>query len=449
MEDDNQIFDRLIEIEQKSREGIGGIIELLSDFEQQNQDCMEECLVLANEISNLISNSENKPKYQLNLLDEIGVNEPMTSRIISIILKYRNKNNHVLCRSFIEHFLVPYGFDIKWFSTPEISAERDNIDICIQEKGKYAVIIENKLKGAVFQRNQLARYIAKMRKAGYSDDRIFIVILPNTVDRGFCNGIRKSVWRLPEDWEKPNQERRCADFDDVCCKCDVPEDFYDEKICRGCDKKLKEIFSVRNITLSINFLAWLKDDCLNFNLVPEEEYVLRSAIVQFADFLDGIYNNRLNDKLLKEMEDFLREKLLKQGESKQEQWKKLEKTKKNADELTKGLESLMKEFKKECIEDWKRKLSDNWKVQSDAESFWIDIDGVKCGCWNGDCPYWGFKCDSPTSEQKEMVDKIISELKKIETKKEEKGWIAWNYTFHGDERCEAFYQAAKDLGYLK
>ena len=31
----------------------------------------------------------------------------------------------------------------------------------------------------------------------------------------------------------------------------------------------------------------------------------------------------------------------------------------------------------------------------------------------------------------------------------EKGWIAWCYTWHGDTRCDMFYEAALELGYLK
>lgn len=93
-----------------------------------------------------------------------------------------------------------------------------------------------------------------------------------------------------------------------------------------------------------------------------------------------------------------------------------------------------------------------WLKCENRKSFGINIQGVWCGCWcddgSGAKPYWGFQCDSPTQEQIEMVNRI---LEKVGNKyaKPEPGWIAWYYTWHGDERCNDLYVAARELGYLK
>ena len=71
----------------------------------------------------------------------------------------------------------------------------------------YAVIIENKIHDAVFQRNQLARYI-NVTKSLTNEDNVFIVLLPKESYNGYINGIPDSVWRLPCDWDVSNNERK-------------------------------------------------------------------------------------------------------------------------------------------------------------------------------------------------------------------------------------------------
>ena len=181
---------------------INRVLDLITKYENELQKWIKDNLSLSKKIDEIIDSSEYKPNYQINIIDTIGIVETQTSTLISLILKYRNRNGNILCRSFIEKFLVPIGFNLHCYQTPIITAETDRIDVCIQEKNQYAIIIENKLKGAVFQRNQIARYIGKMRKAGYDDDKIFIVILPEHIaDEHFFECINKSVWRLPPDWE--------------------------------------------------------------------------------------------------------------------------------------------------------------------------------------------------------------------------------------------------------
>ena len=45
----------------------------------------------------------------------------------------------------------------------------------------------------------------------------------------------------------------------------------------------------------------------------------------------------------------------------------------------------------------------------DKKYFGIDINGVNCGCWFGDKPYWGFQCNTPSEIQKNMVCSILKE----------------------------------------
>lgn len=427
---------------------IKNIIKLLNDYKLATLDEIYANLSLSSQLSSFIENSRNKPKYQLNLLDVIGIAEPLTSKIISLIFKYKRGDDYILYHSFVEDFLVDCGFNSEWIKKPIITAETDRVDIGIQEKGKYAIIIENKLKGAHFQRNQIARYIQKMIESRYSENRIFIVILPNYIDRLFFDNINQSVWYLPKDWKTPNQERICSYKDGISCYCD---DGKAIPICQECKKDLRHKFKNRTVILDLEFINWLENKCLS--LLSADEYLLRSAIIQFADFLKGIFNNRLNHKLVMEIEQFLREQLIDSNAPLLEQWKTIEGKKEEIKQLTMGLEKLQTSIGKEQIDEWRELLMPKWGQWLKHEyrhSFGINIQGVWCGCWCGDGekPYWGFQCDCPTPEQEVMVKNILS---RIDSPKHntEKGWIAWCYTWHGDTRCDIFYDTAVELGYLK
>lgn len=415
-------------------------------YEEDKRKEVNTILELVKELNELIEKSDYKPPYQMNILDILNVAEPFTSQLISWVFKYKYGGNNILCYSFMERFLVPIGFNMDWFNSPRITAEADRIDVCIQEKGKYTVIIENKLKGAVFQRNQIARYIRKMREEGYSDDRIFIVILQNHY---YFNQINMSVWRLPEDWKKPNQERVCADTGIGYCKCDSNK-FCE--MCEKCERDMKEKFEAHTLIVESQLQEWFEKDCLV--LVPSYEKLLKSSIIQFSDFLKGIFNNRLNQQLIMEIEKFLREQLVNSNASSLEQWESINKKIDEVDNLQKGLRNLQLDIAKDLIAEWKKNLTSKWSKwlkYEDNESFGIQFYGVWCGCCcgkdNNNKPYWGFFCKNQSEKQKEMVKAILERTGTTEVNSE-KSWISWYNTSHGDDRCEAFYQAALDLGYL-
>lgn len=427
------------------------IFNLLNNYEKKDQAEKQECLSLATKLNEMINQSNNKPQYSINILDILNVHEPLTSLLFSMILNYRNHNDYALCRSFIEHFLVPCGFDMKWYDSPQITAETNHVDVCIQEKRKYSIIIENKLKGAVFQRNQIARYIGRMREDGFRDDRIFIIIIPNKIEKSLFNHVNKSVWRLPKDWWKPNQERECAYQDLISCKCDFNLSCDG---CKGCEKDLREEFVSRTMILDNELLDWLEKSCIPN--IPLEEQVLISTILQFIDFINGIYNNRFNDKLIMEIEQFLREELLKDQTSALDQWKVVEEKITEVEQLTQSLQNLKNSIGKEIINEWKKQLTIlGWNVKdyddNECHGFYIDIRGIKCGCWkdnNNESPYWGFRCKEISDEQRGIIHSILEETETTTDEKPTGDWIAWNYDLDAGERCETFFRAALRLHYL-
>ena len=423
------------------------VLSLINRYENFNQQNQHTLLSIANKLKDFIDRSPNKPIYLLNLLDMLYASETATSKIITSILNYQVNHEFVLCRMFINYFLVPKGFNMQWFSSPCITAETDRIDICIQEKGKYAIIIENKLKGAVFQRNQIARYIGKMRREGFKDEQIFVIILPRSIDSKLFDHINQSVWRLPSDWDSPNQERDCRwKSDAVSCQCDGDKD----RTCEGCEIDLRRKFAPRTLILDNPFPDWLEDCCLP--ILEKREQVLASAIIQFADYVRGIYKNRINNKLDMGIVDFLRKELLKdESLSLAEQVERIEAKQEELEKLKEELEKLRKSV---LIEQWYENLKRTpWgeKLIYDTDSFYIKFNNIQCGCWIGNRPYWGFKSDTPNDDKlKEMVKTIMERCGIIEGQYcVENEWLAWNYTDKGDEQCAQFYHAAKELGYLE
>lgn len=243
-----------------------------------------------------------------------------------------------------------------WIDNPIIDRNHEykNIDILIRDK-KYVIIIENKLKGADFQLNQLARYIARMRIEGYSDEQIFIVILPK--DNISHKYIKDSVWRLPVDWQSTNQCRKCR-RNSYTCRCDS-EDYQQEDFCKRCEL-LRELFESRTIFIHNELSKWLYNCIVNNALsIPEDElrkqYVLTSATLQFVDFLNFLYQTREKDKYNMDIQKLL-SKLLKLKEHDiVEQLSLIEDKKKDTDELSSQLNKLYWEKIKEYINEIRNK----------------------------------------------------------------------------------------------
>lgn len=124
-----------------------------------------------------------------NILEEVRVNENAHTRLLMRLLEYEEARTH-----FFNYLKPKYkGFNPPNISNPEITAEKHRIDGLIQD-GKYAIIFENKICGAVEQKEQLGRYIEKCESLGYKKAQIYILYLfdragqePSEQTWGKCN----------------------------------------------------------------------------------------------------------------------------------------------------------------------------------------------------------------------------------------------------------------------
>ena len=141
-----------------------------------------------------------------------------------------------------------------------------------------------------------------------------------------------------------------------------------------------------------------------------------------------------------------------------DQWIVVEEKMKEVEQLTQSLQNLMKSIGKEIINEWKNQLTSDWgkwlkddKDDKNHYGFYIDIRGIKCGCWkddNNEQPYWGFRCKDVSDEQREIIDSILEQTGTTTNEVPANDWIKWNYDLDAAKRCVDFYNAALDLHYL-
>lgn len=134
---------------------------------------------LASDFNDRYHEEEHKLPCGFNLLNIIKPDENAHSRILAKLFRYQNtEGEYVFLKSFLKFLNVPAS-SLK-IDRPEITVELYRIDIFIQEKEKYAVILENKIHNAIDQPQQLQRYIDTVKKLGYKEEGIHIICLPAT-----------------------------------------------------------------------------------------------------------------------------------------------------------------------------------------------------------------------------------------------------------------------------
>lgn len=267
-------------------------------------------LELAEYYSNSKRQMEAKLPYHLNVIDELYINENGHSRILSKLLQYKCQNQHYeMLESlidFIAENLKKDSFGSIKVVNPEITQEKERIDLWVREKGQYAIIFENKIYNAADQDAQLCRYIEKTKAYGYKDDQIYVVYL--TQNEG-----------------KP-----------------------DEQSWGG----YKDAFQHRYVNLSFrdHILGWLKDQVLPN--VRIKESVFRSAIEQYIDYLNGLFDLRTPKNAIKmETEKIVVEKLnLNQFENDFDKVKVLQGKIEEVNELYNQLTNLKNKYYKEARE---------------------------------------------------------------------------------------------------
>lgn len=251
---------------------------------QYEDDCSKEVLDnlrLVDGFATQYHLLKQKLPYHINVIDELHANENANSRILASLLLYNTNGDYPLLDSFIKFCIGDWNINL---SHPHITSEQMRIDLLIREIGKYAIIFENKIYEAILQKNQIARYIQKLRQEGFKDEQIYVVFLPPyEYEPEICS------------WQEPKE---------CCDSCDRTE-------CQiGSTPALRELFKDRFkiVTFREDIILWLKEEVIP-NCKQKELY-LYTAAMQYLDYLEGYFDLRtINKKMNMELKEYLYDKL--------------------------------------------------------------------------------------------------------------------------------------------
>lgn len=242
-----------------------------------------------------------------NILEEVRVNENAHTRLLMRLLEYEEARTH-----FFNYLKPKYkGFNPPDISNPEITVEKHRIDGLIQD-GKYAIIFENKICGAVEQKEQLGRYIEKCESLGYKKAQIYILYL---FDRA---------------GQEPSEQ--------TWGKCN-PKDFKGRYL----------VLSYKD-----DIIPWLEDYLLTIGNEPKDKAdiegelkdkteLFRSGVCQYLDYLKKQFTNDKCSPMEEALLNYLKTQLYKEEKAVEEE-KSMESLKnklKDIDELRAGVEQLL------------------------------------------------------------------------------------------------------------
>lgn len=210
-----------------------------------------------------------KLPFHYNVLEEARVDENAHTRLLIRLLKHPQAVKHFVSWLNQKHnFRCP----IEQINTPTLTTEKYRIDGLIQERGRYSIIIENKVCGAEEQGEQLKRYIDKCLNLGYSLDQIYILYL-------FARSGNE-----PSDQTWGTEEE---------------------------NKYSPQDFAGRYLVLSYTdeIIPWLKDWITELKDTDEKTELLRCGAMQYLDYLNLQFNSNRYTEMNKNLKHLVAEKL--------------------------------------------------------------------------------------------------------------------------------------------
>ncbi len=219
------------------------------------------------EFSTKYDEEKKKLPYRFNVFNHLRTNENAHSAILQQLFSYPKNNFHAL-QSFLEFLQkenkTEFQFDCSQIVEPKITTEHHRIDVLIAEKGKYAIIIENKIHYAVEQENQMERYIEKCKNLGFNETQIYILYLTRFGGEPSNFSLNKS---------------------------------------RNLFQKGKRYLP---ISFNVHIYDWLKE---YLKKIDNTEDIFKSAIIQYLDHLEELLQKPKYEKMNTELNKFLTEKL--------------------------------------------------------------------------------------------------------------------------------------------
>lgn len=225
------------------------------------QQEIEDLLCFIDEFADRYQAEHDSLPYHFNIVDELRVNENAHTRILMKLLQYEKGKKFPILLSFIKSLsgFINEDFQIK---RPYLYTGQEFIDGLIEDPGNYAIIVENKVCGAVDQYYQLERYIDSVEKHGFNNKDIYVVYLTLDGSKTVC------------DYSLTTKAKKKLGYEN-------------------------DQISGRFLQINYNqhILPWLKVEIAP--TYKDEEY-LYSGIYQYIDYIEGLLDIRKEDKPMKE-----------------------------------------------------------------------------------------------------------------------------------------------------
>lgn len=386
-----------------------------SSLDLYNKICSEvsnECeklLKLVDEFSKIRTRELLKIPYYVNIIDELHINENAHSRILLKFLEFRNqKGEYEILQSLLDYISSQCrkeSFKNIHIQKPEITQEIERIDLWIKDKN-YAIIFENKACGAYDRDAQISRYIEKTKSKGYKEENIYIVYLP------------------PESKEPALQSWGTY----------------------------KDAFENRYINFSFKeyVLPWLKSDVIPN--VKQKDIYLYTALIQYVDYLEGIYFLRNNQKDMNmELEKFLIDQLkIDEKKDELEKEKVLNEHIKNFDDILTQLKSLKDKIRHNLFEKYKRQVKSDYPAFRPCEhenNYLLDvtIDNDEDGIIIGIDDDGQFFCQAEYESHKNIDNTFLMRFKDENIFTQNNGNKIWKYFPNNLDEFDSVYELFKSV----
>lgn len=159
---------KILDFLQISKENVANINALyekgLESFQESQKTSNIDTRLFA--ICEALRKKEAEKPYSINMVSLVGADENAHSRILVHLLKYRGENNtYPFAVSFVKEFIGEEvaGKIPNHEEKLEIYQEKERMDVQIFMRGKWGIIIENKIMGAADRADQVSGYIKKMQ----------------------------------------------------------------------------------------------------------------------------------------------------------------------------------------------------------------------------------------------------------------------------------------------
>ncbi|MBR6750438.1 MAG: PD-(D/E)XK nuclease family protein [Bacteroidaceae bacterium] len=380
--------------------GISHILDFIDDIvrEDAKQQASEINFVmeLAVEVKRCIEQNRHLLPYHLNIIDELHINENGHSRILCKLLQYKSlSGEYVVLQSLLRYIAEQNNeYHSIYIKSPLITQEQCRIDLWVRDRvGGYAIIFENKVYNATDQAAQLSRYIDCTKANGFTDEQIFVVYLS-----------QQGTEPAEQSWGtyKPEYEQRYM-----------------------------------NLSFKDDVLPWLKERIVP--ILPDKDYILRCAVEQYIDYLEGIFGLRTIDKELNmKVEECIKEKLGLTGQM-YDDYRTIRQYQDDINKVLNHLGALKDKVEKQMFKEWKEamiqhypKLKDNITLGNRGKDIFVGINLEVCKHPISICIeretniFYGVYCaDGKDANINNMIEEATSYIGGWENNSS--SWYCWRY----------------------